>query len=148
MGRINTLHQTQTRTIKWQEKEEEEKERAQLVPSQDQPRLDFSSQSEELPVTSRKEDMQAVLELEPQSISQPSLSTSQLRSLNSQATPPRTTRRAELCQDTSSSPSATMRSSTSSLAELPLPQVVFSPTLTSSCFPRARVTMVAPRRVA
>merc|ERR1712151_132912 len=63
-------------------------------PSQEPPRLDFNSQSEESLATSRREDTLRELVLVPQSTSQPSLSTSQLRSSSSLATPPRITRRA------------------------------------------------------
>merc|ERR1711935_613108 len=93
---------------------------------QDPPRPDFNSQSEESPDSSDKEDMPRELEPVPQSTSLPFLSTSPLRSSSSQVTPPRTTRRAELCQDTSNSPSETMRSSTDSWPTPPSPPEVSS----------------------
>merc|ERR1712228_920723 len=124
-------------TTKWQE-EEKEKEREPEELSQEPPRLDFSSQSEESLVTSRREDTPRELVLVPQSTSQPFLNTSQLRSSSSQATPPRITRNQELCQDTSNSLSATMRSSPSFSERPPSPPVVFSPTSTSSSSPRQR----------
>merc|ERR1712151_1224622 len=117
---------------------EKEKEREPEEPSQEPPRLDFSSQSEESPATSRREDTLRELVLVPQSTSQLSLSTSQLRSSSSLATPPRITRKAELSQDTSNSPSATTKSSPSSWEEPPSPPVVSSPTSTSSFSPRPR----------
>merc|ERR1712151_400176 len=117
---------------------EKEKEREPEEPSQEPPRLDFNSQSEESLATLRREDTLRELVLVPQSTSQPSLSTSQLRSSSSLATPPRITRRAELSQDTSNSPSATTKSSPSSWAEPLSPPVVSSPTSTSSFSPRPR----------
>merc|ERR1711861_20880 len=71
-------------------------------------------------------------ELVLQSTSLPSLSTSPLRFLSSQVTPPRITRRPESSQDTSNWPSETTRSSTNSSRIPPSPPVVFSHTSTPS----------------
>merc|ERR1712150_140058 len=127
-------------TTQWPEKEEEEKERAAAELFQDPPRLDFSSQSEESPDTSREADGPRESELVPQCTLLPFLSTSPLRFSSSLETPPRTTRRAELFQDTFSSPSETTRNSTSFSAEPPSPPVVFSQTSASSSSQRARTT--------
>merc|ERR1712167_107093 len=108
--------------------EEEAKERPLLQdPSQDQPRLDFSSQLEELPDTSETQELPPELEPVPQSTWPPSSNTSPLRFSSSQETPPRTTREAESCPDTSSSPSETTRSSTDSWDPAPSPPVESSP---------------------
>merc|ERR1712167_26538 len=107
---------------------EEEKESPQPQdPSLDQPRLDFSSQSEELPDTSETLELPPELEPVPQSTWLPFSNTSPLRFSSSQEMPPRTTREAESCQDTSSSPSETTRSSTDSWDPAPSPPVESSP---------------------
>merc|ERR1712010_359367 len=96
-------------------------------PHQDQPRLDFSSQLEELPDTSETQELPPELEPVPQSTWPPSSNTSPLRFSSSQETPPRTTREAESCQGTSSSPSETTRSSTDSWDLAPSLPVESSP---------------------
>merc|ERR1719453_2980785 len=96
-------------------------------PSQDPPRLDSSSQSEELPDTSETLELPPELEPVPQSTWPPSLSTSPLRFSSSPEMPPRTTREAESSQDTSSSPSETTRSSTDFSVDALSPPVVSSP---------------------
>merc|ERR1711998_216534 len=107
--------------------EEEAKERPLLAdPSQDPPRLDSSSQSEELPDTSETLELPPELEPVPQSTWLPSLSTSPLRFSSSPEMPPRTTREAESSQDISSSPSETTRSSTDFSVDALSPPVVSS----------------------
>merc|ERR1711892_1197874 len=100
--------------LTWQGKQEEvaRVRPPPLEPSPDPLELDSSSQSEESPDSSDKEDTPRESVPVPQCTSPPSLSTSPLMSSSSPVTPPRTTRRAESCQDTSSSLSETTRSST------------------------------------
>merc|ERR1711935_269229 len=96
-------------------KEEEEKERPPPVNLSPRPlEPDFNSQSEESLDSLSKESTPTESVPVPQSISLPSLSTSPLRSSSSPVTPPRMPRSQELSQDTSNSPSETMRSSLSS----------------------------------
>merc|ERR1711957_1046779 len=110
MGTIKTKNKQQTQ---WQEEKEEEARVSRLLaPCPVHPRLDFSSPLDVLPASWSKAATLSGSVLVPPCTSPPSLSTSRLRSSSLPATPPRTTRRRELCPATSSSPSATTRSST------------------------------------
>merc|ERR1712167_310293 len=104
---------------------EEAKERPlHLDPLQDPPRPVSSPPSEESSDTSETLELPPELEPVPQSTWLPSSNTSPLRFSSSQEMPPRTTREAESCPDTSSSPSETTRSSTDSWDPPPsLPEV-------------------------
>jgi len=81
-----------------------------------------SADSSDTPTTLRE------LELEPLSISQPSWSTWLLRFWSWLATRPRTTRKQELCLDTSCWQSETTKNSTNCCTMLPLLREVCSPT--------------------
>merc|ERR1712167_436652 len=136
-------HKKNKLTNKWQVQVKVVAAKAsQVLPAQfpDPARLVSSSQSAELPASSRLAASPSALVQVPQCTSLPSLSTSLLRSSSSQAMPPRTTRRPELFPVTSSSLSATTKSSTSSSATQLSLLVVSSPTSTFSSSPRRRRT--------
>merc|ERR1711907_587600 len=121
-------NQRKTLTCPLVKEEEEAKERPlQADPSQDPPRPDSSSPLEESPDTSETLELPPELEPVPQFTLPLSLSTSPLRFSSLPEMPPRTTREAESCQDTSSLPSETMRSSTDFSVDAPSPPVVSSP---------------------